>query len=100
MLDLVHQTLNQTSNHVQEYDNVVDLFRIYNKILSKRTTNSFQESIEKSMKAYKDEKQLIKSVLDLKVNEGDSFLIMPIASNTHQFSSVIRKTPKHFLLQW
>jgi tetratricopeptide (TPR) repeat protein len=96
MLDLVHQTLNQTSNHVQEYDNIEDLFRIYNKTLAKRTTDVFQESLDKSMKAYKDDEKLMKSVLELKEGEGDSFIILPVASNSHQFSTVIRKSLNHY----
>lgn len=96
MIDLVHQTLNQNSNNIQDYQNVVDLFKVYNKALASKTNDDFKKSMQNSGLSYQNDKVLEKNVLDLNPNNPNSFIILPIASTTHQFAAVIRREDDHF----
>lgn len=90
-VDLVHQVLNLNSNMYQENKNISDLFMFYGKILSRRTSREFFDSMKKTWDVLNNPRNNLVALKSLKHNCSDSFLIMPLKAYNHMFATVARK---------
>ena len=94
-LDLVHQVLNNHSNFSEERNNIRNLIVTYEKLLCKNDV-TLSNSLNKSVEALKDQNKTIQCLSELQLNNSKSFLIMPLMSYDHVFSSVWRKIDEGF----
>lgn len=95
-IDLVQQVLNGRLNVLQEFRNVSDLFRIYGNVLRDRLPPDFNTSLKTSEKALFNFDYQREAVSNLKSNNPNSFLIVPISSYGHMFAANIRKRGDEF----
>lgn len=95
-LDLTLQTLNASSNIYQEFENVTDLFKGWKDITSAYTNEEFKKSIDSTISCFNDKDKIPVRLADLKSNDPNSFLMQPLMSRDHMFSSVIRRVGEDF----
>lgn len=108
LLQQIDLVLNFDKNRGNHIDKIKNLFRMYNKILKDYTSRDFKlslleseiylNSIElKGTVPYVSPYILEKSALNsLKKDDANSFLIIPVHSNCHTFSVVVRRIEEGF----
>lgn len=88
--------LNLDANNNNDHRKVSELFSTYGKILQDYTSPEFRKSMEISKNCIEESIRRGNDVyddkiMDLKINNPQSFLIIPICTNNHLFCSLVRK---------
>lgn len=98
ILEQAEMLTNESQNFNQYNENISDLYRLYNKIIMDMGSSSlFQYSLNSSRAVFENKISIEDSVEKLLKGKDDSFLVLPITTNNHLFSCLIRNTTEQDL---
>lgn len=98
-MNLVKMILNLESNSTDDYKKPADVYETYINMQEMKYNNDFRDSLRNS-KAYLNDRSFeptaLKSLNELKTNDANSFLVLPLSGIGHLWSTLIRKTDEGF----
>lgn len=95
-LNLVRMMLNLEDNNFDDYDKIRSVYDIYANLDELKINSSFKNSLIKSKLYLSDDFDLSNELTNLKKNNPNSFLLLPILADGHLWSGLIRKNDEGF----
>jgi hypothetical protein len=98
IIEQIKQLLNLTPNFYDNYDSLTDMINRFNDILKSKTSESFQNSINKSLYNFKKPWRYLESINTLENNTAGSF-VLTFYILKHLMSNNLKSYPYQLLLK-
>ena len=98
-LNLVQMILGLASNHGNDYKKLEDVYEIYEKMEEMKYNENFRNSLKNSKKYIQDKNFKLlafEQIKELQIDDPNSFLLFPLKSAHHMWSTLIKKTEEGY----